>query len=73
MEKFYSAAAYLRLSKEDTMADYRQRAGGSRTESNSIISQRDLIDSFIKRQKNMQLYDIYVDDGWSGTNFDKVR
>ncbi|MBR6770946.1 MAG: recombinase family protein [Lachnospiraceae bacterium] len=71
MEKFYFAAAYLRLSKEDTRADYRQRAGGSRTESNSIISQRDLIDSFIKRQKNMQLYDIYVDDGWSGTNFDR--
>ena len=60
---FYRVAVYLRLSRDD-VSD-----GGA--ESNSIGSQRDLICSYIRRHDDMELYDIYVDDGWSGANFDR--
>lgn len=43
----------------------------SRTESNSIRSQRELVRSFVRSQKDMEIYDIYVDDGYSGANFDR--
>ncbi len=62
---FYRVAVYLRLSRDD-VSD-----GGA--ESNSIGSQRDLICSYIRRHDDMELYDIYVDDGWSGANFVEVR
>lgn len=42
-----------------------------RAESNSIRSQRELVCSFVRRQKDMKIYDIYVDDGYSGANFDR--
>lgn len=60
---FYNVAVYLRLSRDD-------ESDGS-AESNSIRSQRDLIRSFIRKQDDMEIYDIYVDDGWSGANFDR--
>ncbi len=60
---FYNVAVYLRLSRDD------ESDGGA--ESNSIRSQRDMIRSFIRKQDNMEIYDIYVDDGWSGANFDR--
>lgn len=64
-EIFYYVAVYLRLSRDDMTTE------GSKTESNSISSQRDMIRSFIQKQDDMAIYDIYVDDGWSGTNFDR--
>ena len=45
--------------------------GVSKAESNSIGSQRELIRSFLNEQEDMELYDIYVDDGFSGSNFDR--
>lgn len=51
----YHVAAYLRLSREDGEAE------GCRTESNSIRSQREMLLSYIRNQKDMKLYDIYVD------------
>lgn len=63
-KEFYYAAAYLRLSRDDVSDD------GS-TESNSISSQRELIHSYLCGQEDMELYDFYVDDGWSGANFDR--
>ena len=42
-----------------------------RAESNSIRSQRELVRSFVRSQKDMEIYDIYVDDGYSGANFDR--
>lgn len=63
-EEFYYAASYLRLSRDDV-------SDGSNTESNSISSQREMIHSYICRQDDMELYDYYVDDGWSGANFDR--
>jgi len=63
-KEFYYAAAYLRLSRDDV-------SNSSSTESNSICSQREMIHSYICRQNDMELYDFYVDDGWSGANFDR--
>lgn len=61
---FYNVAAYLRLSRDDV-------SDSGSAESNSIRSQRELIRSYIRRQDDMGIYDIYVDDGWSGANFDR--
>lgn len=65
VKEFYNVAIYLRLSRDDEDID------GNKVESNSISSQRDMIRSFIRKQDNMEIYDIYVDDGWSGANFDR--
>ena len=70
-EKKYHAAVYLRLSRDDIATGRGADAGGGRTESNSIRSQKDMIRSFIAKQDNMEIYDIYADDGYSGTNFDR--
>ncbi|MCI8483730.1 MAG: recombinase family protein [Lachnospiraceae bacterium] len=64
-EKFYHAAVYLRLSREDEHID------GGKMESNSIGAQRDMICSYIRKQDNMEIYDTYVDDGYSGTDFNR--
>lgn len=64
-KEFYNAAIYLRLSRDDIST------GKGKTESDSISSQRDMIRSYIRKQDNMEIYDIYVDDGYSGTNFDR--
>lgn len=63
-DKTFCAAMYLRLSRDD---EDRQ----AKTESGSIANQRELIRSFIREQPDMELYDSYVDDGWSGGNFDR--
>ena len=65
MPDIYDAALYLRLSKDD-MAE-----GGAKSESNSIANQRELLRSFVKSQPDIQIFDIYVDDGYSGGNFDR--
>ncbi len=52
-------ALYLRLSKED----------GDKEESNSIDSQRRLLLDYLSRRSNLELYEEYVDDGYSGTNY----
>lgn len=62
---------YLRLSKEDTDMDI--RGSFNKSESNSIGNQRELIKSFLREQPDIELYDIYVDDGFSGSNFVEVR
>ena len=59
---FY-VAAYIRLSKED----------GDKEESDSVGNQRRLITSFLNGKENFILHDIYIDDGFSGTNFVEVR
>ena len=64
-KELYNVAVYLRLSRDDEDLDR------CKVESNSISSQRDLIRSYIRKQPDMEIYDIYVDDGWSGANFDR--
>ena len=62
----YDAALYLRLSRDDVDID-----GSAKTESNSIGSQREMLRNFVKSQQDIQIFDIYVDDGYSGSNFDR--
>ena len=63
----FKAADYLRLSKED--GDFSFSPG--KRESNSITSQRDLIHSFVSKCPDIELVAEYVDDGYTGTNFDR--
>lgn len=56
----YKAALYIRLSKEDD----------SNVESESVKNQRSLLSQFAREQR-LDIYDIYIDDGFSGTNFDR--
>ena len=64
----YQTAVYLRVSRENEDVD-----GSIKGESESISSQRELARSFVMAQPDMELFDIYVDDGYSGTNFVEVR
>jgi undecaprenyl-diphosphatase UppP len=58
----YKVAAYLRLSKEEY---------SNEKESNSITNQKIIIDNYLKEHKEYKLIDYYIDDGCSGTNFDR--
>ncbi|MGN0395957.1 MAG: recombinase family protein [Coprococcus sp.] len=70
--KHFLAAMYLRLSRDDRdIGDITDRKGTVKLESNSIGNQRELIRTFIQEQKDIELYDVYVDDGFSGSNFDR--
>lgn len=63
----FLVAMYLRLSRDDSDVGN----GIVKSESNSIKSQRELIKGYIQKQQNMELFDIYIDDGFSGSNFDR--
>lgn len=65
--KQFLAAMYLRLSRDDESV----RGGSGKAESDSIGNQRELIRDFIHGQQDIELYDIYVDDGYSGSNYDR--
>lgn len=56
----YHVALYIRLSKED------ENEGPSQ----SVTNQKSLLEEFVQ-QHRLPVYDTYVDDGWSGTNFDR--
>lgn len=56
----YIVGIYLRLSKDD------ERAG----ESLSIENQRRILTNYV-REQGWTIYDEYVDDGISGTSFDR--
>ena len=58
----YKVAAYLRLSKEEY---------SNEKESNSITNQKLIIDNYLKEHREYKLVDYYIDDGYSGTNFDR--
>ncbi len=62
----YFVAAYLRLSRDDEDID-----GSAKSESDSISSQRELVRSYVRGHEDMELFDVYVDDGYSGANFDR--
>ena len=59
-QTIYNAGIYVRLSQED------MRAG----ESLSIEHQKMILTKYVKEQ-GWNLYDIYIDDGYSGTDFDR--
>jgi len=58
--RFTDTALYMRLSRDDeTFGD-----------SVSIETQRSILHTFAK-ENGLHVYDEYVDDGWSGTNFER--
>ena len=40
-------------------------------ESNSITNQKLIMDNYLKEHREYKLVDYYIDDGYSGTNFDR--
>ena len=64
-EKIWSTALYIRLSQED------EDNGGEKQESNSITSQKTLLNEFIKEHKDLIVFDTYIDDGFTGTDFNR--
>lgn len=58
----YKVAVYLRLSKEEY---------SNEKESNKITNQKLVIDNYLKEHRKYKLVDYYIDDGYSGTNFDR--
>lgn len=59
--ELYRAAIYVRLSKED----------GDKDESDSIINQKDLIKHYLSDKPDILACEEYVDDGYSGVNFER--
>lgn len=68
IDLMYQVAIYLRLSKDDGDFSF---SGTGKTESNSIHNQRELLMAYLKKHPEMELYDEYKDDGYTGTNFDR--
>jgi len=59
--RMYQAGGYVRLSVEDS----------GKPGADTIATQRELIQSYIDSQPDMQFYDLYCDNGRTGTNFDR--
>ena len=59
----WKPALYIRLSREDSDSQ----------ESNSVVSQRELLTEFAAAQTDMTEPRLYVDDGYTGTDFAGVR
>lgn len=57
--KKYQAGLYMRLSKDDGVG-----------ESSSITTQRKILRAYAE-EHGFSIYDEYIDDGWSGTNFER--
>ena len=57
----FNVAIYIRLSRED----------GDKEESDSVGNQRKLLTAYVAKKDDFILYDVYVDDGYSGTNFNR--
>lgn len=57
----FNAAVYIRLSRED----------GDKEESDSVGNQRKLLTEYVNKKDEFILYDVYVDDGYTGTNFSR--
>ena len=59
--KIMRVAKYIRLSRED----------GDDRESESVENQRDIIDNYIQGHNELVEVGEYVDDGYTGTNFNR--
>ena len=57
----WRAGLYIRLSRED----------GDKIESESVSSQRAILEQFTLTHPDIFISDYYIDDGWSGTDFDR--
>lgn len=57
----FNVAVYIRLSRED----------GDKEESDSVGNQRKLLTEYVNSKDELILYDVYIDDGFTGTNFNR--
>lgn len=55
----FKVGIYIRLSRDD-----------GNIESDSIVSQRSLLNQYVK-ENNYNIIEEYVDDGFTGTNFER--
>ncbi|MBR1385492.1 MAG: recombinase family protein [Bacilli bacterium] len=62
MNNNYKCGLYIRLSKEDEIKN--------NTDSESVSNQKELLVKYSK-DNNYNVYDIYIDDGYTGTNFNR--
>ena len=67
-----------KLSKNSTVANwlvgvYTRRSfdDNEDKESNTITNQKEMINNFISKENNMTIVDYYIDDGYTGTDFDR--
>ena len=60
-KKIWNATLYLRLSRDD----------GDKEESNSITGQRELLRDYISQRPEFREYAVRVDDGFSGSTFER--
>ena len=61
--KSFRVGLYIRLSRED----------GDKEESSSVTNQREILKRYVSEQDNFFTVKEYVDDGWTGTNFDRPK
>ena len=59
--KIYQCALYARLSKED----------GDKPESDSIVNQIKMLESYCNKYDDLAIQERYFDDGYTGTNFER--
>lgn len=57
----WKAAVYIRLSKEDK----------NKTESDSVVTQKEIVKEYLKLHPDIDFVDFYIDDGFTGTDFDR--
>ena len=61
--KSFRVGLYIRLSRED----------GDKEESSSVTNQREILKRYVSEQPNFFIVKEYVDDGWTGANFDRPK
>lgn len=66
LSKTYLCGGYLRLSKEDD-----DIAKSETLQSNSIENQKEYIEDYLQNKPEIRVVDFYIDDGYSGVNFDR--
>ena len=64
----YKVAIYIRLSREDDKTD--EEGKYHKRDSESVKNQRNILQKYIEQNK-LNLVNEYVDDGYSGSNFDR--
>lgn len=64
-KQIWSVALYIRLSQED------EDNGQDKLESNSVTSQKTLLNEFVEEYDDLIVYDCYIDDGFTGTDFNR--
>lgn len=66
-QQSYKAALYLRVSKEDKENRVQKKSSFS----SSIENQKQFLFDYLQRMPDVTIYDIYIDDGYSGLIFEE--